>query len=38
MVIEGLLNTAQVAERLGGSIPYVHNLVKQGKLDRKSVV
>ena len=31
MVIEGLLNTAQVAERLGGSIPYVHNLVKQGK-------
>ncbi|MBR1603745.1 MAG: helix-turn-helix domain-containing protein [Synergistaceae bacterium] len=31
MVIEGLLNTAQVAERLGSNIPYVHNLVKQGK-------
>ena len=31
MVIEGLLNTAQVAKRLDCSIPYVHNLVKQGK-------
>ena len=31
MVIEGLLSTVQVAERMGCSIPYVHNLVAQGK-------